>query len=189
MSSGDARTLRSWRNAVLATAAFLLSPAPHLAAESRLVTRAELKAHGVVLRRVRHDTPMASMAIEVTIQPADTTGTYAGAECVVLRDPCDPKTLAEADRTVGAEQVQRRSRTERANPSFLVLGREVPRAYLAFEFSPEAGGASEPLRLLIPVGTLGKRRPEEEPAPAEPAESPAGQRRSLTGPAEARPGS
>ncbi len=166
MSSDPFSFLRRWRCAA-ASAALLALLLPNGLAESRLVTRGELKAHGVVLKRVRHDTPMASMAIEVTIQPADTTGTYAGSECVVLREPCDPNTLAQVDQRVAEEKVQRRIRTDRASPSFLVLGRELPNAYLAFEFSSETGGGTEPLRLLIPVGSLGKRRPEEEPPPAE----------------------
>ena len=66
--------------------------------------------------------------------------------------------------------VARRARSAKVNPAFLVLGREIPRAYLAFEFSvPGDSAGTITRRYLLPVSAISEAPAELAPEPANPS--------------------
>jgi len=140
-----------------------------MAAAPEVTTADALKEEGVTCRRVELQALTSSVEIDVTIDGSKTPGRYAGAECVVLKEPIAADKLAEADAAATAGgPVARRARSDKPSPVFLVLGRELPRAYLAFEFSvPGSGGDAAPRRYLLPVAAIGGP-PAPPPAPPEP---------------------
>ena len=133
-----------------------LGAAEVLAAGSRVVTRDELRARGVTLKRTRHDTPGASLAIEARIAPRETEETYVATECRVLVEAVSSDQLTSVDENRSETALfARTTRTEKRDPGLLVLGKEVERAYLVFEFralKPAADPGAR--RYLLPVTTL-----------------------------------
>ncbi len=140
-----------------------------LAGGPEVVSVDGLKELGVICRRVQLQALTASVEIDLTVDERQTPGKYLGAECVVLKEPVPADKLAAAD-AAAAEggAIARRARSTKANPAFLVLGRELARAYLAVEFAAagEAGG-TRARRYLLPVDAIGD-------APAEPSRGEAG---------------
>lgn len=131
-----------------------LLPAARAAAE--VTTVAGLKEEGVSIRRIELQALTASVEIDVAVDPDRTPGRYAGAECVVLKEPVAADRLVAADAAVtGGGAVARRARSQKPTAELLVLGREIPRAYLAIEFSvPRDGARPETLRFLLPVSAI-----------------------------------
>lgn len=127
-----------------------------------------LKAEGVTCRRVQLQALTASVEIDVTVDEDRSPGRYEGAECVVLKEPLPVEKLAALDAAASAGgTVARRARSAKPNPEFLVLGREIPRAYLAFEFSVHSESAGMiTRRYLVPVSAIteGPAEPTREDA-------------------------
>jgi|GEM_PF-6268548 len=135
-------------------AAAAAEPTP--SSHSILAMRADLAAIGVEIYRQRLDTPGASMSFEVTVEKNSNAGQFVQAECVVLRDPEAMKDLVTTDSSADlAAKVSRRNVSEKLDSTFLVLGREVQRAYLVFEFS-NAGKSTQ--RYLLPVTAVPRHR-------------------------------
>lgn len=123
---------------------------------STLAVYSELEAIGVNVYRVRYSTPGASMSFEAMVDPSSKAGKFVQAECVVLRDAADMTSLEIVDASPAlSEKVARRNSSEKTDATFLVLGREVTRAYLVFEFS-NAGKPNQ--RYLLPVTSVPKHR-------------------------------
>jgi hypothetical protein len=138
-------------------------PAAPVAAE---VTSAEaLKAVGVTCRRIELQALTASVEIEVTVDESRAPGKYEGAECVILKEPLSVEKLPAVDAAASdGGTVARRARFAKPNPVFLVLGREIPRAYLAFEFSVQSDSAGTiTRRYLLPVSAIDARPAEPTP--------------------------
>jgi len=135
------------------------------------LTSAEgLKAMGVTCRRIELQALTTSVEIDVTVDGTRTPGKYVGAECIVLKEPLVAEKLPALDAGASAgDTVARRARSTKPDPAFLVLGREIPRAYLAFEFSiPGASGGTTTQRYLLPVSAIGEEPAEPAPEPAVP---------------------
>ena len=144
-------------------------PAAPAAAE---VTSAEaLQAAGVTCRRIELQALTASVEIDVTVDESRAPGRYEGAECVVLKEGVAAEKLAAVDAAASdGGAVARRARSAKPKPVFLVLGREIPRAYLAFEFSVRSDTAGTiTRRYLLPVSAIGEETSESAQAPADPA--------------------
>ncbi len=126
--------------------------APTPAPTSTLATHTDLAAIGVQVYRTRYDTPGASMSFEVTVENSSNAGQFVQVECVVLRDEADMKDIATADASPDLiEKAARRNSSDKTDSTFLVLGREVNRAYLVFEFS-NPGKPNQ--RYLLPVTSV-----------------------------------
>ncbi|HEY9155616.1 MAG TPA: hypothetical protein VIM69_10825 [Opitutaceae bacterium] len=122
---------------------------------SVLVVHSELEGLGIHVRRKRLDTPGASLTLEIAVDDNAGAGKFVQAECVVLRDTNDMKDLATTDASADLEaKVARRNASDKTDFTFLVLGREIERTYLVFEFS-NAGKADQ--RYLLPVTAVPKR--------------------------------
>jgi hypothetical protein len=123
--------------------------------KSELVTYSDLSGLGVHVQRKRLDTPGASLTLEITIEQNARAGRFVQAECVVLRAPDGMKDLETIDASADlSEKAARRNSSDKMDSTFLVLGREIERAYLVFEFS-NPGNADE--RYLLPVASVPKR--------------------------------
>lgn len=144
-----------------------LSASASIFAQSRVVTRAELRTEGVAIRRIRHDTPMASHTLETAVVRSDALALYQLTECIVLKQDVAVESLNEVDSGIRAgASVERRVQSEKDRAVFLVRGQEVTRAYLAFTFAAATktpGG--EPKRLLLPVSAAMVRETGETPNP------------------------
>lgn len=122
-------------------------------AESRVVTSLkELSSLGIAVERMQLSTPMASVEVGALIDPEKTPGQYELTECVVLESGISIEKLAEVD--AAAIGVARRSESTKVRSVFLVRGKEVPNAYLAFQFSVRADGGPQTRRYLLPVAKL-----------------------------------
>ena len=136
-----------------------------------VVTSAEeLTAKGVTFRRLQLQTPSASVEIESLVASGRGLGRYDSTECVVLKNELQADRLVEADSAPGEnEGVARRSKSAKERSVFLVLGKEIPRAYLAFEFSlPSDSGARDVHRYLLPVSVVKSRKSNQALEPATP---------------------
>jgi hypothetical protein len=159
----------------------LLPAATEVATE--VATVESLRADGVTCRRVQLQALTLSVEIDVLVDASRTPGRYAGAECVVLKEAVAPEKLAAADAaTADGKTVARRASSTKPNPAFLVLGRELPRAYLAFQFTaPGDTTGTITHRYLLPVDGIGEaptvQSPEQQdsaaPGPAFLAKPPA----------------
>lgn len=141
-----------------------------------------LRAEGVTCRRVELQALTSSIEIDVTIDASRSPGVYVGAECVVRKENLPAEGLAAAD-TAAADgaTVARRARSNKPNPVFLVLGREIPRTYLAFEFADHGNAAGAVThRYLLPVSAI-KEAPAENRSDSGGAESGPGTRDSVGG--------
>ncbi|HTX66757.1 MAG TPA: hypothetical protein VMD31_13370 [Opitutaceae bacterium] len=151
--------------AALAAARLPAAPVP-----AEVVSLESLKVAGVTCRRVTLQALTSSIEIDVLVDVTRVAGKYEGAECVVLKEPVPLEKLPAADAAAAADAglVARRARSTKLSPAFLVLGRELSRAYLALEFSipTDAGGAAT-RRFLVPVSAIGERRPAPPPVDAE----------------------
>lgn len=127
-----------------------------------VVTAEGLKAMGVTCRRIELQALTASVEIDVTLDESRLPGRYAGAECIVLKEPLLVEKLPVLDAAAAAGgAVARRARSAKPNPAFLVLGRELPRTYLAFEFSdPGQPAGTVTHRYLVPVSAISAEQPE-----------------------------
>jgi hypothetical protein len=131
--------------------------------EPIVTTVAKLREEGIIVRRTSLDTPGASNTIEVSTENHHVTGgTFTGAECVVLKEDVTASRLSELDAASMQEgQTTRRSQTTKAETSFIVLGKEISRAYLAFNFSLDVqSGEEHQRRYLLPVTAIKRRRAE-----------------------------
>ena len=123
---------------------------------SELIIYSDLAGLGVHVHRKRLDTPGASLTLEITIEDHPRAGRFVQAECVVLRDADSMKDLETIDASADlSEKVARRNSSDKMDSTFLVLGREIERAYLVFEFT-SAGKPNR--RYLLPVSAVPKRR-------------------------------
>lgn len=114
-----------------------------------VVSEADLKDLGIAVERFQLSTPMASAEVGTLVDPLKAPGVYQFTECVILvHDLAEPQ-LKESD--AGASGVTRRSKSVKDRTVFLVLGREVPRAYVAFQFLVRTGTTNEVRRYLLPV--------------------------------------
>ena len=122
-----------------------------------IVSVRDLKGLGIAVERIQLATPMASAEVGALIDPAKAPGDYLFTECVILAHTIAAPQLAEDD--AGTSGVMRRSQSTKARTVFLVRGREVPQAYLAFQFAVSTGGTAEIHRYLLPVAQI---RPESD---------------------------
>jgi len=144
---------------------------PAAPASAELASVESLRAAGVICRRVTLQALTASVEIDVSVDPSKAPGRYEGAECVVLKEPVPVEKLPAADAAALADggMIARWARSTKANPAFLVLGREFARAYLAIQFGvPADDGRIVTRRFLLPVGAVGER-PVPAPEPYDPA--------------------
>jgi hypothetical protein len=126
------------------------------AANNELVTFGNLQGLGIHVYRKRLDTPGASLTLEITVDENATVGRFVRAECIVLRDREGMKDIATVDASADLDtKAARRNSSDKTDSTFLVLGREIDRAYLVFEFS-NAGKPDQ--RYLLPVTSVPKRR-------------------------------
>lgn len=133
-------------------------------AESRVVTRAELRTEGVAIRKIRHATPMASLALETAVVRSDMLGLYQISECIILKEEVDIDSLSDIDAAVrSGAPVARHVQSNKDRSVFFVLGKEVTKAYLAFTFTAAPGAASnEPRRFLMPVAAAAPKESSPE---------------------------
>jgi hypothetical protein len=132
-----------------------------------------LKAAGVICRRIELQALTASAEIDVRVDENRFAGTYGKAECVVLKEPLAEGKLAALDAAAAdGAPVARRAQSAKPSAAFLVLGREIPRAYLAIEFSvADDAGHAVAHRYLLPVSAVREAPAEPAPEPADPARS------------------
>jgi hypothetical protein len=125
------------------------------AVERHVLNARELAAHGISGKRVRHQTPMASVAVEVSVDKAYGLGEFQFAECIVVADALSPEKLEKLDAEI--TETVRRTRAEKQRNVFLVLGKEIPGTYLAFQFVDSAKAPPLTRRYLIPVSAISRR--------------------------------
>jgi hypothetical protein len=138
------------------------SPAPPtknaeaaIVASSTLVMHSELEGLGIHVRRKRLDTPGASLTLEITVDDNAAAGHFVQDECIVLRDTEGMKDLVTTDASAdSSDKIARRNSSDKTDTTFLVLGREIERSYLVFEFS-NTGKPDQ--RYLLPVAAVPKR--------------------------------
>lgn len=122
-------------------------------AESRVVASLkELASLGIAVERMQLSTPMASIEVGALVDPDKAPGQYELTECVVLEAEISGSKLAEADAAETA--VARRTASTKVRSIFLVRGKEVPNAYLAFQFSVRTDGETQKHRYLFPLTKL-----------------------------------
>jgi len=116
---------------------------------------AELHKLGISVERLRHDTPMASAEIGSLVEPGKISGDYDFTECIVLSAVVEPDKLAMADAgTLDSVTVARRSDSSKERAIFLVLGKDLQRSYLAFQFNSKKDDATKTMRYLFPVSRV-----------------------------------
>jgi hypothetical protein len=116
---------------------------------------AELRKQGISVERLRHDTPMASAEIGSLVEPEKASGEYDFTECIVLSALVAPDSLALADAgTLDSVTVARRSDSSKERAIFLVLGKDLQRSYLAFQFNAKKDGATKTMRYLFSVSRV-----------------------------------
>jgi len=122
-------------------------------AESHVVASLkELGSLGIAVERMQLSTPMASVEVGALVDPEKASGRYELTECVVLESAVSESQLADID--VGGTGVSRRSKSTKVRSIFLVRGKEVPNAYLAFQFAAETDGRTQEQRYLFPLTKL-----------------------------------
>jgi len=120
---------------------------------------AELRKLGIAVERLRHDTPMASVEIGSLVEPEKTSGEYDHTECVVLSTVVDLDRLSLADTgSLESVTVVRRSESTKARSIFLVVGKDLTKSYLAFQFNVREGDTTKPVRYLFPISQIGRRK-------------------------------
>lgn len=117
-----------------------------------IVSMTDLAGLGIAVERIQLSTPMASAEVGTLVYPLKAPGEYQFTECVILADNIATPQLAERD--AGTSGVIRRSKSTKTRTVFLVRGREVPQAYLAFQFSVSTATATEIHRYLLPVALI-----------------------------------
>ena len=149
---------------------FLSARAQADTAESVVASAESLGANGVTIHRIQHATPLASVEIDVTLSPDGRLGHFELIECIVLKNEVPDERLKDLDAGVmDADVVARRNKSLKTHSVFLVLGKEVSRSYLAFEFSNETkSSGKQVIRYLLPAAAVKKTKPtpslEETPA-------------------------
>ena len=122
-------------------------------AESQVVTSLkELASLGIAVERMQLSTPMASVEVGALVDVEKAPGQYELTECVVLEAAVSEAKLVEAD--TAASGVARRNESTKARSIFLVRGKEVPNAYLAFQFTVKTAAGTQTRRYLLPVAKL-----------------------------------
>lgn len=122
-------------------------------AESHVVVSLkELASLGIAVERMQLSTPMASVEVGALVDPEKGPGQYELTECVVLESEISESKLAEID--AGGNGVARRSESAKVRSIFLIRGKEVPNAYLAFQFSAATDGRTQKQRYLFPLSKL-----------------------------------
>jgi len=120
---------------------------------------AELRKLGIAVERLRHDTPMSSVEIGSLVEPEKTSGEYDHTECVVLSTVVDLDRLSLADTgSLESVTVVRRSESTKARSIFLVVGKDLTKSYLAFQFNVREGDTTKPVRYLFPISQIGRRK-------------------------------
>ncbi len=134
----------------------LLVSSVQVGAESLVVANhGELRKLGVSVERLRHDTPLASVEIGCLVDTGKSQGVYVMTECVVLETAVEALDLAQVDAGAQAEiTVKRRSESTKERSIFLVPGRDLPGAYLAFQFEVGAPGEGRTVRYLFPASRV-----------------------------------
>lgn len=132
-----------------------LSASTHLDGRT-VVSLKDLAALGIAVERMQLSTPMASVEIGALVDPDKSPGQYVLTECVVLNDEVSESKLAEVD--AGSVGVARRSDSTKVRSIFLVRGKEVPNAYLAFEFSVRTDASVDTRRYLLPIAKIAGNR-------------------------------
>lgn len=135
-----------------------LSGVASVFAETSVVASvAELRKLGVEVERLHHDTPGASVEIGSLVGPGKTAGEYDHTECVVLSAEVDAERMVRVDSgEADAVTIARRSESSKERSIFLVLGKDLPRAYLAFQFNVREGEAMKPVRYLFPISRIAR---------------------------------
>ncbi|MFT3868344.1 MAG: hypothetical protein QM715_07590 [Nibricoccus sp.] len=128
-----------------------------LTAETTVVRSvAELHKLGISVERLRNDTPMASVQVGSLVEREKAPGEYDHTECVVLSATVDPAQLALADAgSLDAVTAVRRNESSKERSIFLVLGKDLPKSYLAFQFNVREGEETKPVRYLFPIELIG----------------------------------
>lgn len=117
----------------------------------------ELRKLGISVERLRHDTPMASVEIGSLVEPEKSPGEYDHTECVVLSAVVDFDRFVPADSgSLESVTVVRRSESSKERSIFLVVGKDLPKSYLAFQFNVRDGETTKPVRYLFPVSQIGR---------------------------------
>lgn len=117
---------------------------------------AELRKLGIAIERLRNDTPMASVQVGSLVDIEKRAREYVHTECVVLNVAVDPAQLIEADAgSLDAVTVVRRNESTKERSVFLVLGKDLPKSYLAFQFKVREGDTTKPVRYLFPIEPIG----------------------------------
>lgn len=117
---------------------------------------AELRKLGISVERLRHDTPGASVEVGSLVEPEKAPGEYDHTECVVLSAVVDLDRLSLADTgSLESVTVVRRSESSKARSIFLVVGKDLPKSYLAFQFNIREGETTKPVRYLFPISQIG----------------------------------
>ena len=129
------------------------------AAASQVATLDELKVEGVSIVRRSLDTPMSSVTLKVAVVAAPQSASFSRMQCVVLKAAVAVEELPDIDRLPPEDPgFARRTGTTEREATFLVLGKEVERAYLAFDFASESSSGSPAKRLLIPVRAIPRKK-------------------------------
>lgn len=133
-----------------------LGAVPAHAAEATVVRSvAELRKLGISVEHLRNDTPGASVQVGSLFAPGKALGEYVRTECVVLSAAVDADRLPLADAgALESATVVRRSESEKERSIFLVLGRDVTKSHLAFQFAVREGGTTKTVRYLFPVSSI-----------------------------------
>ena len=137
----------------------LIGAAPTYGQTLVVKSAAELRKLGISVERLRHDTPMASVEIGCLVEPEKASGEYDHTECVVLSAMADPDRLAIADTgAMESVSVVRRSESTKERSIFLVVGKDLPKSYLAFQFNVRESGTTKPVRYLFPISQISSRK-------------------------------
>lgn len=139
---------------ILAVLGWLATPAVW-GQTSVVKSLAELRKLGISVEQLRHETPGASVELGSLVEPDKAPGKYELTECVVLSSVVDIEQLVRADSGVLDEvTMTRRSGSDKQRSIFLVLGRDMPRAYLAFQFSVQEKETTKSVRYLFPANRI-----------------------------------
>ena len=122
-----------------------------------LTSESELRKIGVLVERLQLDTPMASVEIGTLIDRAKAPHQYDHAECIVLSQAVPPDQLPQIDSgaTDSVTKV-RQSESTKDRSVFLVLGKEISRTYLAFQFVVHEQDGTEMIRYLLQIDKIAR---------------------------------
>ena len=113
----------------------------------------ELRGMGVEIRRVQHSTPGSSATLDIVIENRPSAGVFQSIELIVHpEDVTTDNLLAAATADDAPRAALRRAKSSNRRSSFIVLRKELSKAYLSVQFA--SSNAESVRTYLFPVAKI-----------------------------------